>query len=88
MMSRIDRVLVSPEWLEVWGMSSVWVGPRDISDHCPLVLKNSINDWGPKPFRFNNHWILHKNFKKVVEEWWRDQHVTGWMGYILKENCI
>jgi hypothetical protein len=75
-MSRIDRCLVSPEWLECWGDGSVWVGSRDISDHCPLILKNLVFDWGPKPFRFNNHWLEDKNFKKVVESW-RGQQVNG-----------
>jgi hypothetical protein len=83
-MSRIDRILVSPEWLELWGDSVLWVGPRDISDHCLLFLKTSNNDWGPKPFRFNNHWLEHKNFKKVVEESWREQEVSGWMSFVLK----
>jgi exonuclease III len=38
-MSRIDRVLISEEWISLWGESSLWVLPRDVSDHCPLVLK-------------------------------------------------
>jgi hypothetical protein len=46
----------------------VWVCSRDISDHCPLVLKYSDNEWGPKPFRFNHFWLDHKIFKKIVEE--------------------
>ncbi|MCI20091.1 RNA-directed DNA polymerase (Reverse transcriptase), partial [Trifolium medium] len=74
------------EWLELWGACLVWVLPRDVSDHCPLVVKNSNNDWGPKPFRFNNHWMVHKNFKKVVEDRWREKEVTGWMGFVLKEK--
>ncbi|MCH91477.1 LINE-1 reverse transcriptase like, partial [Trifolium medium] len=85
-MSRIDRMLASPELLEVLGGSSVWVLPRDVSDHCPLILKPSNNDWGPKPFRFNNYWLLHKNFKKVVEDGWKEQQVSGWMGFVLKEK--
>ncbi|MCI23116.1 transposon TX1 putative protein, partial [Trifolium medium] len=85
-MSRIDRILVSTEWLELWGACSVWVCPRDVSDHCPLVLKNANNDWGPKPFRFNNNWLEHKNFKTVVEECWRDLEVSGWMDFVLKEK--
>jgi exonuclease III len=40
-MSRIDRVLVSEEWLEVWRQISLWVLPRDVSDHCPLLLKRN-----------------------------------------------
>jgi hypothetical protein len=43
-------------------------------------------DWGPRPFRFNNHWLLHKDFKAVVEVFWRGCSVTGWMAYVLKEN--
>jgi hypothetical protein len=79
-MSRIDRCLVSLEWLEVW------VLPRDVSDHCPIVLKHSNLDWGPKPFRFNNYWLAHKNFLEVVEEAWREIEVGGWMGFVLKEK--
>jgi endonuclease/exonuclease/phosphatase family metal-dependent hydrolase len=59
-MSRIDRVLVSEDWLSLWGFSSLWVLPRDVSDHCPLILKRNGFDWGPKPFRFNNVWLDHK----------------------------
>ncbi|MCI22282.1 transposon TX1 putative protein, partial [Trifolium medium] len=85
-MSRLDRVLVSTEWLDSWGMCSLWVLPRDVSDHCPLVLKYGDNDWGPKPFRFNNHWLEHKDFKEVVKEAWRENEVRGWMGFVLKEK--
>jgi exonuclease III len=40
-MSRIDRVLISEEWANLWGDSSLWVLPRDVSDHCPLILKEA-----------------------------------------------
>ncbi|KAK2406714.1 hypothetical protein QL285_042414 [Trifolium repens] len=85
-MSRIARVWVSLEWLDEWGDYAVWVCSRDVSDHCPLVLKYPDNDWGPKPFRFNNYWLDHKNFKKVVEDCWRGQEVSGWMAFVLKEK--
>jgi hypothetical protein len=85
-MSRIDRCLLSEDWLNEWGVCSLWVLPRDISDHCPLLLKRNNCDWGPRPFRFNNHWLVHKDYKKVVEETWRSQTVNGWMGFILREK--
>jgi hypothetical protein len=85
-MSRIDRVLLSEEWIDVWGQNSLWVLPRDVSDHCPLLLKRNGFDWGPKPFRFNNAWLDHKDFAKLVEEFWRLQRVEGWMGFVLKEK--
>lgn len=67
-MSRIDRVLISEEWGSLWGESSLWVLPRDVSDHCPLVLKEAEWDWGPRPLRFNNYWLENNDFKGVVEE--------------------
>jgi exonuclease III len=70
-MSSIDRGWGSLEWIEEWGDCWVWVCPRGVSDHCPLVLKYAENDWGPKSFRFNNYWLDHKDFKKVVEDCWR-----------------
>jgi hypothetical protein len=85
-MSRIDRFLVSDDWLGIWNNPVLWVLPRTISDHCTLLLKPSCVDWGPKPFRFNNHWILHKDFYKLVEDFWRNCEFTGWMAFILKEK--
>jgi exonuclease III len=43
-MSRIDRALVSEEWISVWGQPSLWILPREISDHCPLVLQHNFVD--------------------------------------------
>jgi len=56
-MSRIDRVFVSEDLVSLWGESSLWVLPKDVSDHWPLVLKDGEWDWGPRPFRFNNFWL-------------------------------
>ncbi|XP_057432092.1 uncharacterized protein LOC130724838 [Lotus japonicus] len=51
-MSRLDRALVSVDWLEDWPNCFQQVMSRDISDHCPVVIKRSDVNWGPKPFRF------------------------------------
>jgi hypothetical protein len=85
-MSRIDRALVSEDWITSWGNPSLWVLPRSVSDQCPLVLRYNNVDWGPCPFRFNNHWLLHKDFKRLVEESWRSLTPTGWMSFVLKEK--
>jgi hypothetical protein len=93
-MSRIDRLMVSEEWLALWRNPSLWVLPRTVSDHCPIVLRLNDVDWGPKPFRFNNYWLLHKDFHGLVENFWRSCNYTGWMAFILREklkalkNCI
>ncbi|MCI07963.1 endonuclease/exonuclease/phosphatase family protein, partial [Trifolium medium] len=38
-MSRIDRALVSEEWILSSGHPSLWILPRAVSDHCPLVMR-------------------------------------------------
>ena len=38
--SRIDRVLVSKEWLDLWQGRSIYALDRDISDHCPLLVQD------------------------------------------------
>jgi exonuclease III len=63
-MSRLDRLLVSSEWFNIWGNTSAWVGPRDVSDHCPIILHYDSADWGPKPFRFNIFWLKNTKFKE------------------------
>jgi exonuclease III len=37
-MSRLDRVLISPRWVDMWGDAFVRVLERYVADHCPLVL--------------------------------------------------
>ncbi|GAU36760.1 hypothetical protein TSUD_213250 [Trifolium subterraneum] len=69
-----------------WGNGSPSVLPRDISDHCPLILKYNHGDWGPKPFRFNNFWLENNNLKVMVENYWESQRVEGWMCFVLKEK--
>jgi hypothetical protein len=78
-MSRLDRVLISPEWVTLWGNPCVWVAARDVSDHCLIILRYNNDDWGAKPFRFNNYWLQNKNSKR-----WLLMHgilkivVVGW----------
>lgn len=67
-MSGIDRVFISEEWVDFWGSVALWVLPRDVYDHYPILLKPKSWNWGLKPFRFNNFWLQNQNFKKVMEE--------------------
>ena len=54
--SRLDRFLTTFEWLQHWSGNKQYVLDRQISDHCGLVLKSNMVDWGPKPFRFLDIW--------------------------------
>ncbi|GKV33280.1 hypothetical protein SLEP1_g41808 [Rubroshorea leprosula] len=55
-MSRLDRVLMTEE---MFTMGGEWVQQRlrrTISDHCDILMKTKIIDWGPKPFRVLDAW--------------------------------
>ncbi|XP_068467196.1 uncharacterized protein [Phaseolus vulgaris] len=63
--SRLDRILVSEEWLQVWPMSKQYIQTREVSDHCAIVVKSWSKDWGPKPFKSIDAWLLEPGFKDL-----------------------
>ncbi|XP_058782835.1 uncharacterized protein LOC131657455 [Vicia villosa] len=87
-MSRIDRFLLSENVRNDWGVVGQFVGNRDISDHCPIWLEVDNNDWGPKPFKFNNEWFSLASFYPFVEKEWNDIKVEGRGDYVLKEKLF
>jgi hypothetical protein len=85
-MSRIDRFLLSEGFITSQGIAGQWIGDRDISDHCPIWLTASPNNWGPKPFRVINGWFEHPEFYSFVEKSWSSFIVQGRKAYVLKEK--
>lgn len=61
-----------------------------MTDHAAIVLKEDVNDWGPKPFKYLNCWSQVNGFKVLIESEWRGCCVQGWKGFVLKEKlkCI
>ncbi|KAL7195821.1 hypothetical protein ACSBR1_035955 [Camellia fascicularis] len=83
--SRIDRVLLSMDWLISFRMK-LWGLPRLVSDHCPLLLMEDERDWGPRPFRFLNAWTLHPSFSKFFVNIWSSTTITGWAGFRIVQK--
>ncbi|XP_028120245.1 uncharacterized protein LOC114317682 [Camellia sinensis] len=83
--SRIDRFLLDPEWMVSFNIK-LWGLPKIVSDHCPILLMEDERDWGPKPFRFLNAWIIHPSFSKVVREAWEETQITGWRGFVMLQK--
>ena len=42
--SKLDRFLVSPEWLAKWPGSTQHTLDRNFSDHCPILLRSKFVD--------------------------------------------
>lgn len=66
-MSRIDHFLISEGVISIWKILGQHVRKRDISDHCPIWIKEGLGDWGPKPFKFNNCRVNHKDFLRFMK---------------------
>ncbi|XP_028206315.1 uncharacterized protein LOC114389777 [Glycine soja] len=63
--SRLDRFLVSQNWLSLWPESCQTVLQRNLSDHCPSILQTNMVDWGPKPFMVFDWWLQQKGYQKM-----------------------
>ncbi|XP_068461724.1 uncharacterized protein [Phaseolus vulgaris] len=81
---RIDRVLVFDDWLQQWPMGKQYILSREISDHCVIVVKSSVKDWGPKPFRFIDVWLMEPGFKDMVRDNWNSYSGKGNSIYAFK----
>jgi len=84
--SRIDRVLVSEDWLRLWPMSKQYVLRWEVSDHCAIVVKSVEKDWDPKPFRTIDAWILERGFIRMVKNNWQSYSAHGNELIKLKEK--
>ncbi|KAL5131043.1 hypothetical protein HKD37_12G034013 [Glycine soja] len=86
--SKLDRVLVSDDWLSKWPDSSQFNLERNYSDHCPILMNSKCTDWGPKPFRVFDAWLSNKdytkNLKHRLKTWSRDN--CGDLGNKVKQT--
>jgi exonuclease III len=85
-MSRLDRFLLSEEWINSWPNCFQVALSRSVSDHCPILLSIDEANWGPRPNRMLKCWSDLPGYKEFVLEKWRTFNVNGWGGYVLKEK--
>ncbi|XP_016164391.1 uncharacterized protein LOC107606902 [Arachis ipaensis] len=71
--SRIDRVLLSVEWLEEFLEIRLKGGPRGLSDHYLIIVEDSKFRGGPCPFRSLDSWFTHEGWLGrsggILENW-------------------
>lgn len=74
---KLDRALVNNLWLDSFPNSQVIFSPRELSDHCPMVVySGQVLPFLPKPFQFFNFMTGLDNFLGVVQEAW-STHCSG-----------
>lgn len=64
--SKLDRFLMSLKWLDRWPATTQITLPSNFSDHCPVMLRFSSIDCGPKPFRIVDCWLSDASLNSVM----------------------
>ncbi|XP_071713183.1 uncharacterized protein [Rutidosis leptorrhynchoides] len=70
-LSKLDRFLVSGNFIQTWGDISTIALDRGTSDHCPLILWVKTEDFGPKPFKTFNVWFKNKEVEQIIIDAWK-----------------
>nr|GEY71773.1 RNA-directed DNA polymerase, eukaryota [Tanacetum cinerariifolium] len=70
-MSKLDRFFISDLLNTCPNITAITL-ERYLSDHRPILLRESHFDYGPTPFRFFHHWIEMEGFSKVMKDAWRE----------------
>lgn len=84
-MSKLDRFLIKNVFADDWEDAAAVVGDRVFFDHCPVLLKAKVVDFGPSPFRCYDHWLTLQGFKAMVKELWNIQ-LHGSPDFVLKQK--
>ncbi|GJW81314.1 RNA-directed DNA polymerase, eukaryota [Tanacetum coccineum] len=69
-MSKLDRFLVSENLLRTCPYISAVTMDRYLSDHRPILLRESKFDYGPTPFRFFHHRLEVDGLNNLVIDMW------------------
>lgn len=85
-LSKLDRFLVSPALLNEWPAVSVIALNRIFVDHCPLLLKSAVNDYGPSPLRFFDHSMQDEGFNEMVKTVRTNLDLSGNPLVVLKQK--
>ena len=68
---KLDRILVSNSWENLFPTTIVTRLPREISDHNPLILSTGQKQNLPKlEFRFNLGWLSNPEFIELTRQPW------------------
>lgn len=69
-LSKLDRFLACSNFLTAFPSLVGTAHPRELSDHNPVTLSSRATDYGPRPFKLFNSWLLKEGFDCTVKDAW------------------
>ncbi|XP_071713448.1 uncharacterized protein [Rutidosis leptorrhynchoides] len=74
--AKLDRFLISEKFNHLWLGLNATILDHNLSDHCPIVLRDKIVDFRPKPVKVFNLWLNLPGAEGVICEAW-NTNFTG-----------
>ncbi|GKB12744.1 cytochrome P450 [Tanacetum coccineum] len=87
-LSKLDRFLVSSNFLANWPNAHISTLTRDYSDHAPILLHVEAADFGPPPFRFYNSWLSKKDFEPILIDSWALRFVRPTSYFVIFKSKL
>ncbi|GJU19724.1 RNA-directed DNA polymerase, eukaryota, reverse transcriptase zinc-binding domain protein [Tanacetum coccineum] len=75
-MSKLERFLIYESLMNSCPNISAITLDRYLSDHGPILMRESHFDYSRTPFRFFHYWFELAGFDNFVEQTWNDAQVT------------
>ncbi|GKB77685.1 RNA-directed DNA polymerase, eukaryota [Tanacetum coccineum] len=74
-MSKLDGFLISKSLMSSGPNIHATTLDHYLSDHRPILMRESQFDYGPIPFRFYHYWFEMEGFDTFVERTWKDAQI-------------
>ncbi|XP_071694498.1 uncharacterized protein [Rutidosis leptorrhynchoides] len=75
--SKLDRFLINGSFQNVWACLSVVALDRGKSDHCPIIIKDDVKNFGPKPIKVFDDWLDIDGADEIIKETWGENGGGG-----------
>ncbi|XP_071714080.1 uncharacterized protein [Rutidosis leptorrhynchoides] len=81
--SKLDRCLVTDKFFSLWKDLSAIAIERKHSDHCPIMLRDVVRDFGPKPFKIFDAWLDDDDVDEVIKGAWAKSVPS-----VARKDCV
>lgn len=67
---KLDRILMSTDWEDMYPLTVVTALDRILSDHVPLMLDSGVQLRKDPVFRFESSWFEREGVREIIAEVW------------------
>jgi hypothetical protein len=75
---RLNRIIVSSSWQEIFPMAHVKHLPMLYSDHAPILLRTTPTTKFCRVFKLENWWLTLKGFDEECRRLWKQNQHLSW----------